>query len=149
MRGMISFLKKHFFEAGTALGGVISIMITIAGHISGNRSDKADFLFLVHKSYERVWSKHDDNPALERVMDDFADINADPVTLEEERFVLLLLNHITSTTRAIRLGHYEKPPGMEKDIADFFRKPVPKAVATKFFSVQAKEVQELLRNSLM
>lgn len=148
MGGMQAFLQENFIEIGSAVAGGISLLVGIATYYSGKRGEKADFQFSVDESYERVWSKHNGNPALERVTLDSVDLRRSPVTLEEERFILLLLNHLTSTVKAIRLGKYEKPLGMEKDIEDFFSKPIPQAVAKKFFEMQSKEVQQLLKPAM-
>lgn len=148
MRGMYQFLKENWLEVGTVLAGSISVLVAIAGHFSGRSSEKADFRFSVDESYERVWSKHNGNPALQRVTDDRVDLEKKPVSLEEERFILLLLNHLTSTVKAIELGKYEKPDGMEADVINFFKKPIPRAVANKYFDMQSQEIRELLVNSI-
>ena len=144
MRGMWAFLKENIFEVGAALGGLFSAIITISTFYSTKQGEKVDSQFSVDESYERVWSKHNGNPDLKRITLDKADLKREPVTLEEERFILLLLNHVTSTMKAINRGKYDKPDGMELDVTTFFQKPIPNAVATKFFNVQSKEIQKLL-----
>ena len=148
MRGMWTFLKDNFIEVGTALGGLLSAVIAITSFYSAKNSEKIDSQFSVDESYERVWSKHNGNPELKRVTLDDVDLKNEPVTLEEERFILLLLNHVTSTIKAIKGGKYEKPDGMELDIQTFFKKPIPNAVARKFFDMQSKDVQALLEQTI-
>ena len=142
---MFPFLKANWIELGSALAGLASMALALIGHFSSKQSDQADFSFSVDESYERVWSKHNGNPALARITEDSVDLKAQPITLEEERFVLLLLNHLTSTVKAIHLGKYEKPDGMEADVTSFFSKPIPNAVVRKFFTMQSKEIREMLR----
>jgi hypothetical protein len=46
--------------------------------------------------------------------------------------------------KALNLGKHEKPDGLEADVADFFQKPIPNAVAKKYWAMHSQQTKELL-----
>lgn len=141
---MKSLFKHNWADPSSAIAAIVSTLLAASGLASDKREKKAEFQFFVDQSYERVWSKHNENPALWRITQDCIDLEKNPVTLEEERFILLLLNHVTSTLKAIRFGVYDKPDQIEEDILSFFAKPIPMSVALKHKSLQTNEIRDLL-----
>lgn len=149
---IFAFLQENWIEVGSAVAGLITILLGILTYQSGKekaKQERAKFNFSVDKSYDRIWSKYEENPKLSRITADSVDLKKQPVTLSEERFVLAMLTHITSTMKAIELGTYAEPEGMELDIVDFFTKPVPRAIAKKTLKFQSKEVQRLLNKAIL
>lgn len=87
-------------------------------------------------------------PELTRILDPSADTTKPPVTVEEERFVIFLILHLSDTYYATRAGFYQKLPGLRKDIERFFSLPIPRAVWGKIKDLQDESFVRFVETSL-
>jgi len=61
-------------------------------------------------------------------MDPSADLSKQAVTREEERFVMLVIQHLNGVFQAMQNGLVVKPEGVRRDVSSFFSLPIPKQV---------------------
>lgn len=95
------------------------IRVTALGFGAEARSRQAENLIRITESHRALWSQYHDNPALHRVLDPAADIEARPVTPEEARFVQFLILHIHLTFQLSKQGIYRQPERVREDIRLF------------------------------
>lgn len=140
-----TFLKSNWPEIGSVFIALISAIAGLVAHQSAKRQAKINVNLSITEAHQELWGRFLSNPALARVTSDLADIEAEPVTAEEEAFVLLLMAHLSTTLAAIRQGKHTAPEGMLADVTKFYSKPVPRKVLQQHFEAQPALLRTLLR----
>lgn len=100
------------------------------------RTRRVSNLIRLTEQHRDLWDRVHTRPALARVLDPDADLVREPVTVEEELFVVSLILHLSSTYYSFRTGLLWKPEGLERDIRLFFALPIPRAVWEKVGELQ-------------
>ena len=107
----------------------ITVMLDARARRIGN-------LIQLTQQHRDLWERLYMQSELARILDPSADTAKLPVTVEEERFVIFLILHLSDTYYAMRAGFYQKLPGLRKDIERFFSLPIPRAVWEKVKDLQ-------------
>lgn len=150
MRGMIiAFLKSHWFNIAEVIGIAASVWMSASALSQTRKRNIADLHFSVGEAHDRIWNRVLQDPELGRVKDPMADLENFPVTMKEERFILLILSHLTSTLHAIDLGSYPKPEKIEEDVRNFFSLPVPGEVLENFLHRQEPILQDFMKKTMV
>ena len=82
------------------------------------------------------------------MLDPAADLMSKPVTVEEERFVIMVIHHTNTAYYAMHDELLMKLEGSRLDIGQFFSLPVPKAVWTKTKLLQNQAFAAFIDSSL-
>ena len=100
------------------------------------RARRVGNLIQLTQQHRDLWERLYAQSELARILDPGADPAQSPVTVEEERFVIFLILHLSDTYYATRAGFYHRLPGLRKDIGRFFSLPIPRAVWEKVKDLQ-------------
>jgi hypothetical protein len=93
-------------------------------------------LFELTKSHREIWSLLIERPELARILDRHANVQEQPITETEKRFVLFLILHLAASFEAQKQGMFVEADGLRRDVHQFFSRPIPRAVWMEFRSFQ-------------
>jgi hypothetical protein len=107
------------------IGGLIFTAVSLRFNAKVRRVEN---LILLTAQHRKIWKELFDHNRLTRILK--ADINIDrhPVTVEEERFTLIIINHLHCSYFALKAGVAPSFKGLRKDIKEFFAYPIPQQV---------------------
>src|SRR6185436_18920319 len=109
-------------QTAAVAGGLLLTGIAI---LLDARARRAGNLIQLTQQHRDLWERMYAQPELARILDPAADLAKKEVTAEEEIFVIFLILHLSSTFSAIRVGFFQRPHGLRKDIELFFSLPIP------------------------
>jgi hypothetical protein len=128
MPGFLSWIGNHAFDLLSAVGIISSLAFTAVSFREDTRSRRLNNLVRLTEQHRDIWEESQNNPKLARIRDAKADLYTKPVTAEETQFVMLLMFHLHCWYRAIQGKEVSSLDGLEKDIRNFFSRPVPRYV---------------------
>lgn len=144
---MFSFtywLAQHWFEA-VQTGGILAGLIFTAISLRDTRqSQQITNLFTLTQYQRELYGGLSHRPELARIFHDNPDLQNLPVTEDERLFLTMVVLHVSLTLTATRMNAIVPIEGLERDLAEMFSKPIPRAVWKKVRSVQNRDVRELL-----
>ena len=85
-------------------------------------------LLTITKNHRDLWADFYRRPDLGRVMNAAADLLKQPVTLDEEIFVKMVIFHTSSVFYAMKDDLVINQEGLRRDVSSFFSLPIPLAV---------------------
>jgi hypothetical protein len=115
-------------QTGALAGG---FLLTCTAILLDARARRVANLIQLTQQHRDLWERMYLEPDLSRILDPAPDLTKNPVTSEEEVFVIFLILHLSSSYSAMRSGFFQKPHGLRKDIERFFSLPIPRAVWNK------------------
>jgi hypothetical protein len=77
-----------------------------------------------------------------------ADVNAVPISLAEEIGVINFVAHLSTVFRANRYGEFVKLDGLERDVREFFKLPIPNTIWEKLKPFQDKKLVAFVESCL-
>jgi hypothetical protein len=128
MPGFLSWIGNHAFDLLSSVGIISSLAFTAVSFREDTRSRRLNNLVRLTEQHRDIWEESQNNPKLARIRDAEADLYTKPVTAEETQFVMLLMFHLHCWYRAIEGKEVSSLDGLEKDIRNFFSRPVPRHV---------------------
>lgn len=146
--GVWEWIGENWFVFLQSAGIIGSLLFTGILYRRDAKARRIENLIKVQGDLREIWTEFTKQPHLSRVIDPKADGKM-PVTPKEQVFVTLIVLHLSGMYHAIREGLLVKPEGMQKDIAEFFKLPIPLAVWEMIRSLQDREfvrfIEECLR----
>ncbi len=115
----------ELFQTFGIIGGLFFTAYTIA---KDDKSRKIANLIAIKQQHREIWKEIFHRPKLLRILKEDLDLSKDPVTDEEELFVKFLFLHLAAVHRAQESGMFVDFEGLDKDIREFMKLPIPKAV---------------------
>jgi hypothetical protein len=85
-------------------------------------------LLTITALHREIWSYFYKNPELKRIIDPKADLEKRPITIPERLFTRSLFIHLSVSFHASKTGMFSEPDGLQRDIRNFLRLPIPKQV---------------------
>ncbi len=128
MPSLLSWIGSHAFDILSAVGIISSLAFTAASFREDTRSRRLNNLVRLTEQHRDIWEESQNNPKVARVRDPQADLYTKPVSAEEAQFVMLLAFHLHCWYRAILEREVSNLEGVEKDVRNFFSRPVPRHV---------------------
>lgn len=125
---MTSWLLTHGFDLISALGVIAGLTFTALSFRRDDRSRRVANLLRLTGSHRDLWGELLREPKLRRILDPQADLTGVPITLEEELFVTLVIQHLNGVFHALRDELTINPEGLCLDICQFLSLPIPQAV---------------------
>lgn len=107
------------------IGGLAFTALALRADTESRRGEN---LIRITENHRELWTRFDETPSLQRVLDPRADLDAHPITHEEARFVQFLILHLSTTFELAKGGLYNQPKTVEEDVRYLFSLPLPKAV---------------------
>jgi hypothetical protein len=130
--GILQWASDNWFSLIQTLGIIAGLAFTAASFRIDTKTRQISNLLTVTGQHREIWKEFYRHPELSRVLEHKPDLEARPLSNEEELFVRLLILHLSSTFEATRDNMYLKPKGLERDVQLFFSLPIPKTVWNKF-----------------
>lgn len=128
MPSLLSWIGSHGFDLLSAVGIIAGLAFTTASYRENTRSRRLTNLVRLTEQHRDIWEESQNNPKVARIRDPKADLYTKPVTAEESQFVMLLMFHLHCWYRAIQEKEVSSLDGLEKDIRNFFSRPIPRHV---------------------
>jgi hypothetical protein len=138
--GFLHWVDGNWFTLLQSLGIAGGLLFTAASHRLDAKARRTANLIEITKEHREIWTELYSRPELARISDASVDLEATPITSEEELFIGLLIFHLNSAYHAMRNGLYMKPDGLEKDVAQFFSRPIPRAIWERVRTFQDAEL---------
>ena len=85
-------------------------------------------LITITAHHREIWSEIYKNPELKRIIDPKADLENRPISIPERLFTRSLFLHLSAAFHASKTGMFSEPDGLQRDIRNFLRLPIPKQV---------------------
>lgn len=122
------WLAAHGMEVLESAGIISGLFFTAASFRLGAKERRISNLMSIAESHRTLWLQATNSPELFRILRDDVDLNTEPVTPAEQRFVHLLIIQLFVTFQAVQSGVLPELEGLEKDVRDFFAHPIPQNV---------------------
>ena len=134
--GVLRWLAENWFMLVNAVGVVGGLVFTGLSARAAAKTRRISNLLTLTQNHREVWMEFYRNPELSRVLDPSVDIQHEPMSRQEQMFVNLVIQHLSSAYHAMKDALVLKPDGLRKDIRWFLSLPIPKAVWEKMKSLQ-------------
>ena len=145
---MGQWLAENWFNIFSTIGIVGSLLFTAISLHSETKTRRVANLLSVTSNYCEIWKQFLNQPKLSRVLDASANLQTQPVTHEEEIFVNMVIQHVSTAYYAMHDELLMKLEGSRRDIGQFFSLPIPKAVWTKTKLLQNQDFAAFIDSSL-
>lgn len=123
----------HYLESYegyiATLGVIASLLFTAHTVRSETKTRRISNLIQITSNHREIWLAYLTNPKLSRIKENAPDVIKQPITDAERIFVTEVILHVNSvfyTNRSRLVTEYDE--SLRRDIADFFRLPIPKSV---------------------
>lgn len=126
--GGLRWTIENGFTLLNAVGVVGGLLFTGISLHSETKTRRVANLLTLMQNHRALWSEYFRNPQLARVLNATADTGKHPVNRDEEIFVNLVIQHLSSVFHALRDELVVKPEGLRRDVWWFFSLPIPRAV---------------------
>ena len=150
MPGMevFSWFKTHGFDLLQSVGIIAGLCFTAWSLRVDAKVRRVANLLTITEHHRDIWTRIYERPELTRVLEETVDPKSQPVTPQEELFVLLIVLHLSSAQEAMKQGMFPPPDGLRKDIEWFFSRPIPKVVWEKIRPFQDADFVEFIESFL-
>jgi hypothetical protein len=142
-----NWIALHWFELTQTVGIVCSLLFAAYTTTKDEGARRIANSIAINDQYRNIWKEIYEHPNLARVLDKNADLKKEPISVQEERFVVMLILHLATVFRAIKHGEFVTLEGLHKDVQQFFSLPIPKAVWGKIKSLQDKNFVSFVEES--
>lgn len=129
-------LFGHWFDFIETVGIVGGLLFTAHSLRSETKTRRIANLLTITANHREIWKEFLNNPKLSRVRDATADTIKQPVTDDEQLFIIMVILHISSAYYSMKDGLVVKLEGLRGDVAQILARPVPKAVWEKIRQFQ-------------
>lgn len=145
---MGSWVAENWFNLLSAIGIVASLLFTAISLRSETRTRRVGNLLTLTHNHRELWSELFERPNLKRVLEAKPDLSKRPITLDEDVYVNMLIQHLGSAFQALRNGLTIKPEGLKEDVRRFFSLPIPRAIWEKLKVFQNDEFVQFVEHCL-
>ena len=145
---MASWLSEHWLDLIQSGGIVASLLLAAHTVRKDERARRIGNSIAISEQYQQIWKEIYEHPELTRVLNEQDDLEAKPVSPQEEMLVNMLILHLGTVYRAMKEGMFVELEGLQKDIRRFFALPIPKAVWIKTKLLQNLDFAAFIESSL-
>lgn len=138
----------NWFTILSALGIAGGLFFNGYALRSDTKTRRVANLLILAEGHRTIWKEQLKYPDLARVLDPSVDLTTQPVTLREEIFVNLVIQHLNVVFHTMRDELTISPEGLRRDMAEFFSLPIPAAVWNKFKVVQNDRLVQFVEDCL-
>ena len=131
-------------QTGALAGGLLFTGIAV---LLDARARRVGNLIQLTQQHRDLWERLYMQPELTRILAPAADPSKQPVTAQEETFVIFLILHLSNTYYAMRAGFFQKLRGLRKDVERFLSLPIPRAVWEKVKDLQEESFVQFVEES--
>ena len=141
---ILGWLGGHWFDLLQTAGIVVGLFATVHTIRADTRERKIENLFAVTAAHRELWTQFYQRPDLHRVLAKDAELEIEPPTLAESRFVHELILHLRTSFRARQAGMEFDDDAVTKDIREFFALPIPRWVWERSKVFQGRDFVEFV-----
>jgi hypothetical protein len=145
---MAEWIAGNWFELVQTAGVAGSLLFAGLALRADTKVRRTEVMLSLTKAHREIWQKLIDQPSLNRVRETEPDLDGEPPSQEERRFVQLVILHLATVRQAVAEGSFEPSAGMDADVRRFLALPIPRRVAESILPFQTEEFQAYL-HSLM
>jgi hypothetical protein len=131
-----NWIATHWFDLIQTVGIIGSLLFAAYTTNKDERARRIGNSIAMNDQYRQIWKEIYDHPKLARVLQKEADLEKEPVSVEEERFVTTLILNLGTAFRAMKYGEFVTLEGLQKDVQGFFSLPIPKTLWQKLKPLQ-------------
>src|ERR1043166_739101 len=143
--GLPTWDAQHWLDLLQSVGIVGGLLFTAYTTWKDVRARRISNSIAIDGQYRDIWKELYDHAELSRVLAKDADIEKQPVSVQEEMFVKTLVLHLGTVYRALTYGEFAKLEGLRKDVREFFALPIPREVWQRIKVFQDKDFVEFIR----
>jgi hypothetical protein len=125
------WFTSNWYSLSETVGIIGSLIFTGLSARTDTKARRIENLLKLTEQHRDIWRELLHSPKLSRVLDANPDLQATPVTQEEELFVGFLILHLNGAYQAIGNGMFASPEALKTDVMEFFSCPIPKAIWDK------------------
>ena len=146
--GVTNWIAEHWFDFFQTIGIIASFLVAAYVTWKDERARRIGNSIAINAQYREIWQELFHYPKLARVFAQDVDVKKEPVSIEEETFVKMLISHLSTVFRAMKHGEFVTLEGLQKDVREFFTLPIPKTVWGKFKPLQDEGFAEFIEAAL-
>ena len=124
----IEWIIENFFVFLQSIGIVGSLIFTGWSLRIDAKVRRIQNIISATGQHRELWEQLYKKPELSRINESNVDLDQDPVTDDEARFVVFAILHLGAMLAVLEAGMIPKPRGIEKDVITFFELPIPLSV---------------------
>jgi hypothetical protein len=128
MERLLAWLHQHWFNAVQTVGIVGSLLLTLAALRRDARARRTTDYLTLSALHRELWSELHRRPELARITQPVADLVSAPLSVPEEEFLMLVINHFHVGWRLFREGGLLPLQVLAADARAFFTLPLPHLV---------------------
>jgi ligand-binding SRPBCC domain-containing protein len=144
----LNWFLAHWFDLIETVGVVGGLWFTAVSLHSETKTRRIANLLTITANHREIWKEFLNNPKLARVCDATADIRKHPVTDAERIFTTLVILQMNTAYYAMSDQLVVEYEGLRRDVAQFFSRPVPKAVWEKIKQFQNDDFVKFIESVL-
>jgi hypothetical protein len=126
----------NWFTILSALGIAGGLFFNGYALRSDTKTRRVANLLILAEGHRDIWKEQLKYPELARVLDPRTNLTSQPVTMAEEVFVNLVIQHLNVVFHTMRNELTIKPEGLRRDVSGFFSLPIPAAIWSKLKVLQ-------------
>jgi hypothetical protein len=130
------WIAQNLFNILSVLGIIGSLLFTSVSLRSETKTRRIANLLILTQNHRELWSELFSHPKLARVLDPKADVSVEPITIEENYYVNMIIQHLNSAFEATKSGLVIKPEGVTEDVRWLLSLPIPRATWQKLKPLQ-------------
>lgn len=142
------WFSAHGHDWIQSVGIVGGLAFTALALRADTKSRRAENLIRITENHRALWTRFDEMPSLRRVLDPHPDLDTNPITHEEARFVQFIILHLHTTFQLARSGLYRQPTNIEDDVRSLLTLPVPRNVWDSLKSFQDRDFVDFVESAL-
>ena len=143
-----NWITTHWFDLIQTVGIIGSLLFAAYTTHKDENARRISNSIAMNDQYRQIWKEIYEHPKLARVLEKNTDLEKDPVSIEEERFVTTLIWNLGTAFRAMKYGEFVTLEGLQKDIQGFFSLPIPQALWKKLKPLQDANFVEFAENCM-
>lgn len=126
--GILRWLVENWFTLLNSIGIVGGLFFTAFSLHSETKTRRVANLLTLTQNHREIWKEFYRRPNLARVLEPNPNLTRQPVTRDEEIFVILVIQHLNSVYQTMHHQLAITPDGLRRDVWQFFDLPIPRAV---------------------
>jgi hypothetical protein len=127
----LPLLQQDWFNLIQSLGIVCSIALTATALHREARARKLGHYLTLVAHHRELWSETHRRPDLARIFKDNVDLVAAPITIAEEEFLNLVIEHFTTGWLVAKNTAFLNRKVLAADARTFFARPLPRTAWTQ------------------
>ena len=147
--GILGWAAAHGLDILQTVSILVGFFTSAYTIRMNTRERKIGNLFTLTTAHRDIWSRLHEQRELSRILAPTVNLRREPVTLEEELFVHILILHVRTAFKARELGMQFDDDAVAADIRQFFNRPIPHTVWERSKVFQDREFVEFVDRSIV